>query len=269
MHRLTPRTSTPPPKSFQVPKPKPPVRAKKPKKQPAIPPPPKPPPPGLPSNWLELSRTNFPPEAPPVVAPPPEPVKAEKPEPPKVPMDDWLLIRTKTGKAGWVLARMIHLAIPDEVAQYAEGARITSYFALKDVYDEGQKKNYWLWTTIRDNQRPYQFDSFRVFTYVLKRHRYETSYIERGVEGYYPVEATPGPVPKFSLILREKDGKLYRKTYIMEGYLVRKVAEEPYVEVGETESRVISTLPPEDEKDDDVQPTFAERIKDFFKRTKN
>jgi hypothetical protein len=32
------------------------------------------------------------------------------------------------------------------------------------------------------------------------------------------------------LILRNPDdGKLYRKTWIMEGYLTRKVAEEPYV----------------------------------------
>jgi hypothetical protein len=143
-------------------------------------------------------------------------------------MEDWTLVRTKEGRAGWVLSRMLVMAIPDEVAQYAEGARITSYFPLAEVNDEGQIKHHWLWTTIREDNVPYEYDSFRVFTYVLKRHRYETAYIERNVEGYYPSEATPGALPKFSLILRGADGKLYKKTWIMEGYMVRKVAEEPY-----------------------------------------
>ena len=94
--------------------------------------------------------------------------------------------------------------------------------------DDGQIKHHWLWTTIRDDTAPYEYDSFRVFTYVLKRHRYETAYIERNIEGYYPSEAVAGATPKFSLILRGVDGKLYRKTWIMEGYMVRKVADEPY-----------------------------------------
>ena len=34
-------------------------------------------------------------------------------------MEDWNLIRTKDGKAGWVLSRMLVMAIPDEVAQYS------------------------------------------------------------------------------------------------------------------------------------------------------
>jgi hypothetical protein len=271
-HELAPRASAPPPGSFQVVKPKPQVRAKKPRKEPAIPPPPKPPPPGLPPNWIELSKTNLPVEEPPPVVELPESTKRKKPDPPKVPMEDWLLVRTKDGKAGWVVARMLNMAIPDEVAQYSEGARITSYFALADVYDDGQKKHHWLWTTVRDNQRPYQFDSFRVFAYVTRRHRYETSYIERNVEGYYPVEAKAGKTPTFSLILREKDGNLYRKTYVMEGYLVRKVADVPYSKPQEPGSHVISTLPPPpDDKgdEDETKPSLAERVKNFFKRTNN
>ena len=58
---------------------------------------------------------------------------------------------------------------------------------------------------------------------MVRRHRYETAYIERNVEGYYPVEVVRGPTPKFSLILRGDDGKLYRKTWVVEGYMVRKV----------------------------------------------
>ena len=73
------------------------------------------------------------------------------------------------------------MAIPDDVAQYAEGHRITSYFALSDVRDGDAVKHNWLWTTIASGDHPYDFDSFRVFTWSLRRHRYETAYIQRNV----------------------------------------------------------------------------------------
>ena len=103
--------------------------------------------------------------------------------------------------------------------------------------------------------------------YVVRKHRYETAYIERDVEGYYPVEASPGKTPKFSLILREADGKLYKKTYIMEGYIVRKIGEALYEGPGQNPgSSVISDLPEPAEKDAPPAPSWAERIKSFFKR---
>ena len=267
-HQLSPRTVNQPPAPFPIPKPAPVKRARKSKKGSTLAPPPKPPAPEPPANWVELARAPRAPEEPPP-APPPVKVKKRRPSQPKPQTDDWYLVRTKDGKAGWVLARMVNLAIPDEVAQYAEGARITSYFALADVQDGDMTKHHWLWTTIRGGQQPYQFDSFRIFSYVVRRHRYETSYIERDVEGYYPVEATPGRVPRFSLILRGDDDKLYRKTYIMEGYLVRKIAEEPYTKPpADVGSRVISKLPPPDEKEDEPPPpSWGERIKSFFRRT--
>ena len=38
----------------------------------------------------------------------------------------WTLVRNKQGLAGWALQGRLIAAIPDEVAQYSEGARITS-----------------------------------------------------------------------------------------------------------------------------------------------
>lgn len=274
-HKFIPRTpgAPPPAATFKVDRPAAPVRRKK--KEPAVPPPPKPPAPGLPPNWRELSTTRLP-EPPP---PPPEADfiigldgvkrKKKKKPPPKQPGDDWYLVRTKDGKAGWVLARNVVMAIPDEVAQYSEGARITSYFALADVQDGEETKHHWLWTTIREGQEPYEFDSFRVFTWVVRRHRYETAYIERGIVGYYPVEAVPGKTPRFSLVLKAEDGKLYRKTYIMEGYLVRKIADEPYRPGGAGEtpgSKIISDLPPDGRPEDEPKPSLGERIRGWFKR---
>ena len=183
-----------------------------------VPPMPQPPPP--PRDWQEFSRpraTELPGYVPRQSAP--------------VALDDWSLIRTRDGKSGWVLGRMLTMAIPDEVAQYAEGHRITAYLPLGDVKDGSTVKPNWLWTTITGGSHTYEFDSFRVFVWSLKRHRYETAYVERNVTGYYPVETQtlPGQNEKaFSLILEDKDGKLYRRTFGFSGYHVRVISKAAY-----------------------------------------
>jgi hypothetical protein len=186
-------------------------------------PPPPPPAPKLPDNWIALSVPRAQTLAP--AAPPPEQKPAAA-----VPMDDWSLVRAADSKVGWVLTRMLSMAIPDEVAQYAEGHRITSYFALGQSKEGDTVKNDWLWTTITKGLEPYEFDSFRVFVWSHKHHRYETAYIERNVTGHFPVEVSnANGVPSFSLILEDGHGQLLRKTYSFEGFRIRMVHKEPYV----------------------------------------
>ena len=111
------------------------VLAKKKTKEPAIPPVPMPKPPTPPADWQDLSKT--------------ESEEVEEPaDTPPTPTDDWSLVRTADGEAGWTLTRWLNMAIPDEVAQYAEGRRIVSYFSLGSLRDGDQTKNIWLWTTI-------------------------------------------------------------------------------------------------------------------------
>jgi hypothetical protein len=170
---------------------------------------------------------------PPSDEPPPSPEDSASDEPsPSLPMDDWSLVRLPDGRAGWVLTRMLVMAIPDEVAQYAEGHRITSYFSLGEVNDRGEVKHHWLWTTIATGLQPYEFDSFRVFVWSLRRHRYETAYIERNLVGYFPVEVHPpqadAAFPNFSLIIRDKSGELFRRTYAFRGYRVRMIEKTPW-----------------------------------------
>ena len=132
-------------------------------------------------------------------------------------MEDWVLVRTKDGQYGWVLSRNLMMAIPDEVAQYAEGKHITSYFDLGQVVDEekGVKHN-WLWTTA-SSQQPFDFDGWRVFLWNRHRHRFETSYRQRDVEGYFPVHVDPAgqgtASSTFQLITKDDDGKFYIRTY--------------------------------------------------------
>lgn len=176
---------------------------------------PKPPPP--PPDWLAMSKTDLPPQD----APEEEPEEPAKP----VPTDNWSLIRQSDGQAGWVLTRMIRMAIPDEVAQYAEGHRIVSYFSLGEVQDGDAKKNIWLWTTI-GSPGAYDFDSFRVFVWSLRRHRYETAYIERNLQGHSPVlleqvdlgargKGASGKYPGFSVCTTARDGALRRRSFAL------------------------------------------------------
>jgi len=193
--------------------PKPPRRLKEKKKSKAarVPPPPAPEPPKLPSDWLALSKERAP-------AAEPVPVTKKEDEPEAVAPDDWTLVRNAQGQSGWVMTRRIYMAIPDEVAQYAEGKRISSYFSLGKIADQEQQKDIWLWTTINSGVHPYDFDSFRVFVWSTNHHRYETGYIQRRLEGYFPVRAGEG---KFSVVIAKDDGRRYRQSYSMVGNRVK------------------------------------------------
>lgn len=236
MHTTAPRTDLPRKPLVAMARKKPKTEEAKPAQAPKYPPVLAPKPPGPPANWLELSKTNLPPED---LAENSSP-RQEKPapEPKAVPMDDWSLIRTRSGESGWALTRRLVMAIPDEVAQYAEGRRIVSYFPLGAVQDGDQKKQNWLWTTIADGAYPYDFDSFRVFIWSLRRHRYETAYIERNLHGYAPVlmqqvslssarsGTAPDSYPGFSLCVEKKDGQRYRREYAFVTNVVRFAGEQ-------------------------------------------
>jgi len=238
-HRITPRSGVRPRGAALV-KAAAPPKATKPKapKKGAVYLLPLPTPPPLPANWEKISRpraSDLPDFAPPVAPP--------------VPMDDWDLVRTKDGSVGWVLARNLYMSVPDDVAQYAEGKRITAYLALGDVRDGNEVKHNWLWTTADSSLKTAEFDSFRVFVYSKSRHRYETAFIERNVTGFYPVEladVTAGETGDkktgdrnrdrdqnadqekgFSVVVQDKDGALFKRTYGFSGYHVRLISKTP------------------------------------------
>jgi SH3-like domain-containing protein len=145
-------------------------------------------------------------------------------------MEDWWLVRDSEGHVGWVLGRMIDLDIPIEVAQYAEGQRIVAYFALNEVSD-GDKKvaQYLVLMTEPKDGLPFDYNQARVFTWNVKRHRYETAYRERNLNGELPVTVShqvfgkEGDLPTFVLRVKDANGNDVERKYKMNTPIVRRV----------------------------------------------
>jgi hypothetical protein len=158
-------------------------------------------------------------------------------EAPKTAMEDWWLVRDQDNHMGWVLGRMIDIDVPLEIAQYAEGQRIIASFVLNEVSD-GEKKvpEYLVVLSEPRDGLPYDYDQVRVFTWNVKRHRYETAYRERNLMGVLPVRVAKenfdkeGTLPVFILRVKDDEGKASEKKYKLNTPIVRRVlapGEEP------------------------------------------
>ncbi len=133
-------------------------------------------------------------------------------------LEDWWLVRDAAGHVGWLLARRLDIDVPDEVAQYSEGQKMVGAYVLTHVYDPGSSipdKQVPVYLAVLNPYKdglPYDFDQIRVFTWNLKKHRYETAYRQRKLEGYLPVVVTQEkvdgatPVPVFSIRVATGDG---------------------------------------------------------------
>ncbi len=143
--------------------------------------------------------------------------KATPPGEPAVPMEDWWLVRDSRGQVGWLLSRRLDVDVPDEIGGYSEGQKIVGAYVLTKVYDPSSSlpdklvPEYVSVTNAFKDGLPYDFDQVRVFTWNLKKHRYETAYRQRNIEGYLPVaisqskNAQGQPVPVFSITVATSD----------------------------------------------------------------
>ena len=144
-------------------------------------------------------------------------------------MEDWWLVRDSHNRVGWVLARMIDLDVPLDVAQYAEGQRIVAFFVLNQVQDGDKRVAQYLTvlTEPRDGL-PFDFNQIRVFTWNVRRHRYETAYRER-MEGVLPVTVTQenfekeGVLPAFVIRVKDDNGNVAERKYKLNTPIVRRV----------------------------------------------
>lgn len=145
-------------------------------------------------------------------------------------MEDWWLIRDSVGHVGWVLMRMIDIDVPLDIAQYAEGQRIMGYVILNKIQDDDkQVPQYLVMMSTPKDGLPYDFDSVRVFSWDVKRHRYETAYRERNIFGVFPVTSgvenfgKEGNEPVFTIQVKDETGALVPRKYRMIQPVIRRV----------------------------------------------
>src|ERR1700734_1744647 len=178
----------------------------------------------------DVKQTGAKPAAPAIAAPP----RARGNRNAKVPegpvMEDWWLVRDEGGRVGWVLARMVDVDVPLDIAQYAEGQRFVAFFVLDEVQD-GDKKvpQYLCVVTDPHDGFPFDYDQVRVFTWNVRKHRYETAYREHGLNGVLPVTVTKenfdkeGALPVFILRVKDDAGSVSERKYKLNTPIVRRV----------------------------------------------
>ncbi len=152
----------------------------------------KPPPPAV-------SFTPAPPPPPPASVANPEtataPGPAATPPAPAEPvaMEDWWLVRDSQGKVGWLTSKRVDVDVPDAIAGYAEGQRIVAAYVLRKIDDpesdfpDKQAPEYVTVLSPYKDGLPYDFSQVRVFTWSVKKHRYETAFRQHDLQGYLPV----------------------------------------------------------------------------------
>ena len=187
---------------------------------------------------------------------------AEAPAGPPAPVyEDWWLVRTPEGHTGWIYSHMMDVDAPDTLLRYAEGQRIVGAYVLTHVNDpeSGQLKDGQPdpdipeYVTVLSPYKaglPFDFNQVRVFSWNVKKHRYETAFRDRNIEGYLPLKvlsladpAEKGPLGQeklpafqYTVLAAEapqptpdpktgelKPAKLITKTYRLEGSIVRRV----------------------------------------------
>src|SRR5579872_2907961 len=145
-------------------------------------------------------------------------------------LEDWWLVRDDQGRAGWVLSRMVDVDVPLDIAQYAEGQRFVAFFKLDEVQD-GDKKvpQYLCLLTQNHDGLPFDYDQVRVFTWNVRKHRYETAYREHGLDGVLPVTVTSenfdkeGTLPVFILRVKDDARNVTERKYKLNTPIVRRV----------------------------------------------
>jgi hypothetical protein len=127
-------------------------------------------------------------------------------------LEDWLLVRGAGKRTGWLPESLADMNPPVEVAQFREGLRIRAWFVLHREMDDGIERPWYLWATMRRVAGlPYDFDEIRVFVWNPNRDRYETSYRERNLIGFYPIR-----------VGSRETGRRFEKQYVMAGRVVQR-----------------------------------------------
>src|SRR5467141_3107035 len=119
--------------------------------------------------------------------------------------------------AGWVVARFVELDLPDPVREGAASANLRplAWFELNRVSDPaGDKPQYLLAAARGPEGQVCDFTALRVYTWYVKRSRYETAFIENNQCGQLPLRVSKGPKDepefRFRIMGGDKEERVYR-----------------------------------------------------------
>src|SRR6185312_10815998 len=167
------------------------------------------------------------------VSKPGDPPKPATPPPPE--LEDYWLIRDSGGHVGWVRGRVMDEDVPDGIAGLGEGQKIIGAYVLRTVHDAeanvpaNEVPEYVTVLAPWKDGLPFDFNQVRVFTWNVRKHRYETAYRERNLHGVLPVTVShetfdkEGDLPVFVVRVKDDAGNLTERKYKLNTPIVRRV----------------------------------------------
>ena len=174
-------------------------------------------------------------------------------EPPETKKEDWLLVHgvatrppgestaraaetttTQPGDqsvpiAGWVIARFIEFDLPDAVRDETNSANIRTiaWFELNRVSDPvGDKIQYLVAGVKGPEGQPCDFTTIRVYTWNLRKERYETAFIENDLCGQLPVIVSKSPKGDPEFRFHQMNGNKEERAYRLIQTVVRRIRED-------------------------------------------
>jgi uncharacterized protein YgiM (DUF1202 family) len=141
--------------------------------------------------------------------------------------DAWLKVRPSPLEVGWVFASLVDFDAPPDISQYTEGYIYAAVQKINQVQDPIAGPINWFVVGERSpGLNPHlDFDGIRVFTWNMRRHRYETAYRTRDLKGVYPLEVgVEGGNPTFRVFELAEDGSTKTpREFVMNGVIVREL----------------------------------------------
>jgi hypothetical protein len=130
--------------------------------------------------------------------------------------------------AGWVVARFVQLDLPGPVREEAASANIRplAWFELNRVSDpSGDKPQYLVAAARGPEGQVCDFTALRVYTWYVKKSRYETAFIENDLCGQLPVRLGKGPKGEPEFRFRVMDGNRDELAYRLNQTVVHRIRE--------------------------------------------
>jgi hypothetical protein len=130
--------------------------------------------------------------------------------------------------SGWVIARFIELDLPDPIREGAASANLRplAWFELNRVGTPPDDKPQYLLASARGPEgQACDFSALRVYTWYVKKNRYETAFIENNLCGQMPVRLGKGPKGEPEFRFRVMDNNKEERVYRLNQTVVRRVRE--------------------------------------------